>query len=173
VEAFLPLTLTAVHGYSPAMAGLPLTLGALGWSSASYWQGRRPDIPRATLIRWGFAVIAVALAATSLVAPPWGPPWLAVVLWVVCGAGMGMAFPAINVLALGLTADRERGFTSSALQVADMMFSAVCVGFGGVLLVSLASAAAPTAAVIPIDLTMAGVAAVGFILHSRKTGPAA
>ncbi|WP_376771687.1 MFS transporter [Actinokineospora xionganensis] len=167
VEAFLPLTLTAVHGYSPAMAGLPLTLGALGWSGASHWQGRRPDIARATLIRWGFAILAVGLASTSFIAPAWGPSWLASVLWVVTGAGVGMAFPAISVLALEQTSERERGFTSSALQVADMVFSAVCVGFGGVLLVSLATAAAPTAAVIPLNLVMAGVAALGFVLYSR------
>lgn len=30
MEAFLPLTMSAVHGYSPSMAGLPLTLTALG-----------------------------------------------------------------------------------------------------------------------------------------------
>src|SRR5205823_5466001 len=46
VEAYVPLALTAVHGYSPAAAGLPLTVGALGWSAASAWQGRYPDVPR-------------------------------------------------------------------------------------------------------------------------------
>ncbi|MGQ0839792.1 MFS transporter [Actinokineospora sp.] len=167
VEAFVPLTLTAVHGFSPAMAGLPLTVGALGWSLASVWQGRHPEIPRTTLIRWGFGTLATGLAAMAFVGLAWGPPWLAAVLWVVCGAGMGMSFPSLSVLALGYSAERDRGFTSSALQVADMMFSATMVGLGGVLLTALASAAAPSAAVVPIDLVMAGVAAIGVVLFRR------
>ena len=40
MEAYLPLTMSAVHGYSPALAGLPLTITALGWSAASAAQGR-------------------------------------------------------------------------------------------------------------------------------------
>ncbi|HVK23477.1 MAG TPA: MFS transporter [Actinokineospora sp.] len=168
VEAFLPLTLTAVHGYSPATAGLPLTLGALGWSAASHWQGRHPEIARPTLIRWGFAILAVGLAATVFVVPAWGVGWLAGLIWIVCGTGMGLSFPSINVLVLGISSEQERGFNSAAVQVADMMFSAACVGFGGVLLVSLASAAAPAAAVIPLNLIMAGVAVVGFVLFSRR-----
>ena len=31
MDALLPLTLTAVHGYSPTAAGIPLTAGAIGW----------------------------------------------------------------------------------------------------------------------------------------------
>ncbi|SDC61906.1 MFS transporter [Actinokineospora iranica] len=169
VEAFVPLTLTSVHGFSPALAGLPLTVGALGWSLASAWQGRRPEIQRTTLIRRGFVILAAGLALMPLVAAPWGPPWLAAALWVVCGAGMGMSFPAISVLALARSAEHERGFTSSALQVADMIFSAALVGFAGVLLAGLASAAAPTAALVPIDLVMAAVALAGALVFRRST----
>ncbi|WP_026425450.1 MFS transporter [Actinokineospora inagensis] len=169
VEAFVPLTLTTVHGFAPWMAGLPLTVGALGWSAASLWQGRHPDVPRTTLIRAGFLAVVVGLAAMAFVAFPWVWPWLAAVLWTVCGAGMGLAFPAINVLALGLTPAHERGFTSSALQVSDTGLSATLIGLGGVLLAALASTAAPGPALVPIDLTMAGVALVGAIAFRRST----
>ncbi|GAA3054795.1 MFS transporter [Actinokineospora globicatena] len=169
VEAFVPLTLTSVHGLSPALAGLPLTVGALGWSFASAWQGRRPDIERTTLIRTGFAFLAVGLSSMVFVAVPWGSPWLAGLLWTVCGAGMGLAFPSVNVLALRLAPTNERGFASSALQVSDMVFSAALVGLGGVLLAALASTAAPTAAVVPIDLVMAAVAVVGVLVFRRST----
>lgn len=164
VEAFVPLTLTAVHGYSPAEAGLPLTVGALGWSAASTWQGRHPDVPRARLIRTGFLVLASGLAGMVLIAPAWGPGWLAAPLWVVCGAGMGLAFPSLSVLALGQAREGERGFASSALQVSDLVLSATMIGLGGVLLTALASTAAPTAAVVPLDLAMAGVALLGAVL---------
>ena len=143
------------------MAGLPLTVGALGWAGASWWQGRHPEVPREVLIRLGYLVVAAALAAMTLVAPSWGPAWLAAPLWVVAGAGMGMAIPGISVLTLQYAPPRDRGFASAALQVCDLVFAASTVGLGGVLLTTLASAAAPTAAVIPIDLLMAGVALVG------------
>ncbi|WP_018682155.1 MFS transporter [Actinokineospora enzanensis] len=169
VEAFVPLTLSAVHGFSPALAGLPLTVGALGWSLASHWQGRRADIPRTTLIRRGFVTLAVGLGAMVFVAVPWGPPWLAAVLWIVSGAGMGMSFPALSVLALGAAAEHERGFTASALQVADTVFSATLVGLGGVLLQALASAADPTRAVVVVDLVMAAVALCGALVFRRST----
>lgn len=164
VEAYVPLTLVAVHGQSAAMAGLPLTVGALGWASASWWQGRHPDVPRERLIRIGYLVVAVALAAMVLIAPAWGPWWAAVPLWVIAGAGMGMAVPGLAVLLLRFAPPRDRGFASAALQVCDMVFAATTIGIGGVLLTTLASATSPTAALIPIDLLMAGIALVGFVV---------
>jgi len=143
VEAYVPLTLTAVHGFSPAMSGIPLTVGAIGWSSASHWQGRYPDIDRAKLIRVGLLLLAAALAAMALVAADWGLAWLALPFWTVAGAGMGLAYPSISVLSLDYAAPRDRGFVTSALQVNDMTFSAIMVGLGGVMLATFASAAAP------------------------------
>ncbi|HEU5470126.1 MAG TPA: MFS transporter [Actinophytocola sp.] len=173
-EAYLPLTLVSVHGYSLAMAGLPLTISALGWASASHWQGRHPDLSRPVLIRTGFLALCLALAAITLVAPSWGPAWLSYPVWLVAGAAMGLAFPSISVLTLEYALPRDRGFAASALQVSDNVFAAVMVGFGGVLLTTMASAAAPTAAVIPADLLLAGVALIGAVLYrpARTTRPA-
>ncbi|MFL6140283.1 MAG: MFS transporter [Labedaea sp.] len=164
VEAYVPLTLVAVHHQSPALAGLPLTVGALGWAAGSHWQGRRPDIPRPTLIRASYLVLAGALAAMTAVAPSWGPAWLALPLWVVAGSAMGVAYPAVSVLTLEYAAPADRGFASAALQVSDMVCSALAVGLGGVLLTTLASASAPTAALVPLDLLMAGVALLGALV---------
>ncbi len=163
VEAYVPLTLVSVHGYSPAMAGLPLTVSALGWATASQWQGRHPDLPRTKLIRGSFLSLAVALTAITVVAPSWGLPWLTYPIWLLAGASMGLAIPTIGVLVLEYAAPRDRGFASAALQVCDMLFAATMVGLGGVLLTTLASATAPTAAMIPQDLLMAGVALVGVL----------
>jgi MFS family permease len=166
VEAFVPLTLTSVHGYSAALAGLPLTVGALGWSAASWWQGR-VELPRLVLVRTGFALLATGLAGMALIAPDWPLAWTASLWWLIAGAGMGMAFPAVNVLALGYAPEGERGFASSALQVSDMVFSGVLVGAGGVLLAALASPEDPTTAIVLINLAMAAVAAVGVALFAR------
>ncbi|MCT2584969.1 MFS transporter [Actinophytocola sp. S1-96] len=161
VEAYVPLTLTAVHGFSPAAAGLPLTVGACGWAAASHWQGRYPDIPRERLIRVGMASLGVALACTALIGPDWGLGWLSVPCWLLAGASMGLAYPSISVLGLEYAGERERGFVSSALQVSDMTMAATMVGLGGVMLATFASTADPTAAVVPLNLLMAGLALVG------------
>jgi MFS family permease len=164
VEAYLPLTLTAVHGFSPAMSGVPLTVGAIGWAAASHWQGRHPDLDRAKLIRLGLVMLAAALAAMTLVAADWGLAWLALPLWTVTGAAMGLSYPSISVLSLDHAAPRDRGFVSSALQVNDMTFAAITVGFGGVMLATFASTAAPAAAIVPFTLLMAGLALLGALL---------
>ena len=52
-ETFLPLALTTVHGARPAMAGLPLTVGALGWAAGSWWQGHRHEMARWRVLRIG------------------------------------------------------------------------------------------------------------------------
>ncbi|WP_234995805.1 MFS transporter [Streptoalloteichus hindustanus] len=167
VEAYVPLTLSSVHGFSPAMAGLPLTLGSLGWSAASMWQARREGDPQVR-IRNGFLLVAVAAVGIVVIAPDWGPPWAVVPLWLVAGAGMGLAMPSISVRTISLSADGEQGANSAALQVCDMLGSACLIGLGGALIGALASTAHPTAAVIPFDLLMAGVALLGAVLVSRK-----
>jgi len=166
-EAFIPLTLTAVHGYSAIAAGIPLTLTAIGWSSAAWWQSRKPDVPRAKLVRWGFALNAVGIAGVTLIAPPWGPAWITPLLWATAGAGMGLAMSSLSVLTLGASSDVDRGFNSAALQISDMLGSALLVGLGGVLVATFASTQAPTAAVVPFDLLMAGVAVLGAVLTRR------
>lgn len=167
VEAYLPLTLTAVHGTSPALAGLPLTVGAIGWSSASAWQGRRPDHPRARLLRCGYLMLAFGLAGTTVGTIAAVPFWSVLPFWIIAGAGMGLAMPSVSVRLLELSPPADRGFNSAALQIWDMLLSAACIGFGGVLLVTVASAGAPTRAVVVLNLMMAGLALVGAVLAAR------
>ncbi|HEV7908066.1 MAG TPA: MFS transporter [Pseudonocardiaceae bacterium] len=172
VEAFVPLTLTSVHGYSPVAAGLPLTLSALGWAGASLWQARRPDIPQEKLLRWGFVLSAVGMTGMTLITPAWGPAWATAPLWAIAGAGMGMAMSSLSVLVLSASTDADRGFNSSALQISDMLGSALLVGLGGVMVTTLASPSAPTGGLVPFDLLMAVMAALGAVLTGPRCKPA-
>ena len=164
VEAYVPLTLSAVHGFSPAMSGVPLTVGACGWAAASHWQGRRPDLDRPALIRIGLLALSAALAAMALVGADWGLAWLVLPFWLVAGTAMGLSYPSISVLSLDYAAPRDRGFVSSALQVNDMTFAAIAVGLGGVMLATFASTAHPSAAIVPLNLLLAGLALVGALV---------
>jgi MFS family permease len=171
VEAYVPLTLTAVHGFSPAMSGIPLTVGAIGWAGASHWQGRHPDLDRGSLIRAGLVALACGLAAMSLVGADWGLAWLALPFWLVAGTAMGLAYPSISVLSLDYAAAGDRGFVSSALQVNDMTFSALSVGLGGVMLATFASTEAPSAAIVPLNLLLAAFALFGALVFRPLREP--
>lgn len=161
VESFLPLTLTAVHGYGPAAAGLPLTVSALGWSGASAWQGRHPDVSRTTLLRIAFVLVAAGLGGVALVDWQRSPAWLAYVAWGTGGAGMGLGISSIAVLLLDLSPEHERGFNTSAVQLADMIGTVLLVGVGGVLVNALGSTAHPTVPLFVFDALMCALALLG------------
>ncbi|MEV8613676.1 MFS transporter [Amycolatopsis sp. NPDC051373] len=167
MEAYLPLTMSAVHGYGPALAGLPLTITALGWSAASGLQGRFLDWSREATLRIGFALVAVALVGFGFVAQPWCPAWLAFVICAVGGAGMGVAMPAISVLLLRYSPEGERGFNTSAMQLADWVGSALLIGLGGVLLAVVASAVHPSPAMAILVAALVLLALLGVRVTSR------
>jgi MFS family permease len=164
----LPLTLTALHGYSPTAAGIPLTAGALGWAVASQLQGRRPDVARVVLLRIGFLLLAAGLAGTALVTVPALHGWPTYLSWAVAGLGMGLGMPSLSVLLLGQSREDRRGADSAAFQIADVTMSAVCVGFVGVLVAAAAAdlLAFPTAVLLGIAVLTA-LALVGAWVSPR------
>ncbi|MDX3189258.1 MFS transporter [Streptomyces sp. MN03-5084-2B] len=167
MEAYLPLTMSAVHGYSPALAGLPLTITALGWSAASAAQGRYLGWSREASLRTGFWLVAVGLIGFGLVSQPWFPGWIAFVACAVGGAGMGIAMPAISVLLLRYSPEGERGFNTSAMQLADWVGSALLIGLGGVLLGAVGSVLDPSPAMALLTVALVALAMVGVRLTGR------
>jgi MFS family permease len=168
-EAYLPLTLTRVHGGTPRVVGIPLTLGAIGWSTGSWWQGRTRR-SRTFLLQAGFGLVAVGIALLLVVAQPAVSMWVAVPIWTVAGAGMGMAMPTISVLLIELSPEAEQGANSAALQVADMVGSIIGIAAAGALVTALNLHHITTAVTIA-DAALAGVALVGAVA-ARRTRPA-
>jgi MFS family permease len=164
VNSYLPLMLHGTHGWSLAAAGIPLIVGSLGWSGASAWQGRHPDLPRSRLLRIGFGALAAGTAGMLLVAPAWGVPWLALPFWLLAGIGMGLGFSSVSYLLLQQSAASEVGFHSSAAQMADQLTTAVMIGLGGALLALLAG---PAVALPVLVAGMAALAALGAVLAGR------
>ncbi|WP_284743212.1 MFS transporter [Amycolatopsis sp. RTGN1] len=167
MEAYLPLTMSAVHGYSPALAGLPLTITALGWSAASAAQGRFRNWSREASLRTGFWLVAAGLVCFGLVSQPWFPAWTAFVACAVGGAGMGIAMPAISVLLLRYSPEGERGFNTSAMQLADWVGSALLIGLGGVLLGVVGSVFDPSPAMALLTVALVALALLGVRLTGR------
>jgi MFS family permease len=170
-ESYVPLVLTAVHGQSPSLAGLPLTIGALGWSGASAWQGRYPHLPRGKLLRVAMVLVAVGIAGIALVALRQVPSWVVFPVWVFAGTGMGLGMPAVAVLVLGESPAEEQGFNSSAVQLAEVLATVTLVGLGGVLVNALGSTSHPGGPLLLFDLVLAGVAALGALIPAGRTLP--
>ncbi|MEU6698380.1 MFS transporter [Pseudonocardia sp. NPDC046786] len=141
VVSFLPLILTATHGWSLTAAGVPLIVASLGWSAAAAWQARHPDRDRSVMLRAGFATIAVGQLGLLPVAAGWLPGWLAIGFWGLAGLGMGVAFSAIAFLTLAHSTAIDVGSHSSAAQLLDQLATAAFVGLGGALLAMLTSPA--------------------------------
>ena len=168
-NSYLPLMLTATHGWSLTAAGVPLVTASLGWASASAWQGRHPDLSRATLLRGGFALLASGLAGLLLVAPPWGWAWLALPAWTVAGLGMGIGFSAVSFLLLHHSPDGEVGANTAAAQLADQLTTAALIGLGGALLALLAT---PATALAVLLVPLTALAVLGAIVASRTAAAA-
>jgi MFS family permease len=146
-EAFIPLALTTRYGFSPATAGIVLTAGALGWSAGSWWQGRFPEKPRVRFAVTGAALHALGVAGVAMSFHVSG--WLTLPAWIVAGAGIGLAFPALSVQVLRLSAPSDQGVNSSAMQISDTLGSSLAVGTAGTLVnaAGLNAGAAGTAAI--------------------------
>ncbi|MFJ4045383.1 MFS transporter [Microbacterium sp. NPDC089987] len=131
-EAYIPKLLMDEHGFSPSIAGLALTLAALGWSSASAVQGRWGDrLGSHRIMLITFTLLVSALAGVLAVALAWRAPWIVVVGWGLAGAGMGLLYPRLTVLTLAYSTTRDEGFNSSALSISDATGSAVAVAVAG------------------------------------------
>jgi MFS family permease len=168
-EAYLPLTLTRVHGGTPKVVGIPLTLAALGWSAGSWWQARQSR-GQVTRLRLGFGFVAVGTALLIMIAAPAVSLWLAAPIWAFAGAGMGLAMPTISVLMLELSSHDAQGSNSAALQISDMAGSIVGIAAAGALVTAFGIGHLRPAVTIA-DLVLAGVAVVGIAAAARAVSP--
>lgn len=174
VDSYVPLTLTSLHGYGATAAGIPLTLGSIGWSLGSWWQGHNQTTARTVLMRGGFFLVAIAAAGMTLMTMAGMPGWIAYAAWIVGGTGIGTVMPILSVLMLDLSPVADRGANSSALQLTDMMTSAITIGIGGVLVAAAEHGRWSLGHAIGVtDILMVGVALVGTAVAGRvaRTAP--
>lgn len=131
IVAFLPLMLVTAYGYSATAAGLPLTLGTLGWAAASWVQGKTRTIAVPVRLRAGFALLALAAALLAGVAVDILPGMLAYPIWIAGGAGVGTVFPTLSVQLLHHSPSSTMGANSAGFSMAETMAAAITVGLGG------------------------------------------
>jgi MFS family permease len=146
-EAFLPLSLTSLHGRSVTEAGVVLTVAALTWTAGSWIQARTvAGIGPRRLCVVGLVLVAVGVAAVG--ALDWGstPWWIGFVAWGVAGAGMGLSYPTTTLVVLSAAGSDRQGGDIAALEVLITLAVAIGAGVGGAALavsISLGHGRAP------------------------------
>jgi MFS family permease len=130
-DAFVSLTLHDVRGQRTWVAGVALTLTTITWTAAS-WVGERwiHRVGPRRVARVGMAFVAVGLALMFGALGPL-PVAAATVVWGVAGFGIGLAYSTISVVVLGLAAPGREGEASAALQLCDVLGTALGTGVVG------------------------------------------
>ncbi len=139
-EAYLPFVLQEQWAWSPVAAGMALAVAGLTWTLASQVQARLRD---RLSDHQGVLVGAVGLTAGvtgAFATIAWhGPAAALVASYGLAATGMGLGYPRTSVATLTASDDRDRGFNSSALSVADSLGGALALAVSGVLFATEAS----------------------------------
>lgn len=137
-EAYIVYVLQDHWSLTPGRAGIALTLVGIMWATASQAQsriGERITHERAMLIGTGLVLAGVTGLALAVAALDGGaelPSYVPIASFVVAGTGMGFAYPRTSVAVLAVSTDRDRGFNSAALTVADSLGAALTLALAGV-----------------------------------------
>ncbi len=130
--SFVPTLLITLRHLSVNAAGVILALTSIGWAAGSIVQGRRRYLGKASmLVTAGVGCVTVGLLGCALGA--WTDLWawgFTVPISVV-GMGMGLISASTSVLTLQLSTPAEHAAASSALQLSDVLGSAVGISVTG------------------------------------------
>jgi MFS family permease len=132
-QAYIVLVLQDRWGYSPAYAGIALTVVGVVWAGMSQVQARLGErVTSETAMRIGTVVLLAAAVGLWLAVRLDSPGLLAGAAFVVAGAGMGFGFSRTGVAMLAASTGEDRGFNSSALSIADSMGAALALAVCGI-----------------------------------------
>ncbi|PFG29142.1 MFS transporter [Paramicrobacterium agarici] len=158
-EVYVPYLLTREYHFSPSIAGLALTLAALSWSGASAVQGRLGHrVASVVFVRVGALLVVASTASACLTAALHLSPVVLIVGWGVAGAGMGLVYPRTSIMMLEYSTEREQGFNSSALSIADSLGGSLALAVTGIVFASIGSGQGAFAAVFALTVLLAAAA---------------
>ena len=133
-EAFVTLAIADVRGRGATAAGIAVTGAALSWTAGSWTQARLAG-RRSTrsLVIAGMALVAVGVAGASAVLLPAvsQPAVVGALAWLVAGYGMGLSYPTVTLEVLALAPSGREGSAAAAVQLADVLGTALGTGLGG------------------------------------------
>ena len=130
-DSFVPLVITGVRGRSLTEAGVVVTLVAVSWSVATFWQTRMVDrFSYAWMVRTGSLILAGGTAVFAL-AMVGAPLPLAYAAWTFAGAGMGIAFPTLFIATMNRAGAGEEAGAVAARFVSGRIGIVLGTGLAG------------------------------------------
>src|SRR5439155_26334248 len=130
-DHFVPLTVTTIPGESAALPGSALTAGTIAWTTGAWIQERTVfRVGAAPLVRNGFLLVAIGIAAMGLVLNYGVPAWLSVPAGGIACPGIGTAYSSISLTVLCHPPPGSAGAAASSVQLADILGNALATGPG-------------------------------------------
>lgn len=135
VDAYVPLVLIGWRGINATQAGIALTAATLTWTAGSWIQARYIGrIGAARLVAAGFALVLLGIGILALVLSPDVPVIVASLAWAVAGLGMGLGYAPLSLTVLAEAPVESQGSATAALQLSDVLGTAVGTGVAGALI---------------------------------------
>jgi MFS family permease len=177
-DAFMPLALTELRGFTVAQAGLVISAASVSWSLGSFGQaafdrrdggaGRRER----ALVGLGVLLSGIAITALGLL-----DDGLSVAIpiagWMIAGAGIGIGYSSIGALVLTQAPDGGEGGVSAALQLIETISVAAFTGAGGALIALGLDHGWDAVAAIAVIFGAGALAALAGLAAGRRAAPAA
>jgi MFS family permease len=168
-DSFIPLMLTALRGLSPALAGLVLTAATITWTTGSWLQAHyAAHQSRRRMVTIGFMIMAVGIASVMALLLPVVPALLGPVLWGVAGLGMGLAYATISLTVLETAPKGQEGTATSAMQLTNMLGTALGAGIGGAIVGSTEHNSQPSAGHMLAQFALMVVVALFGVFVARR-----
>lgn len=171
LENFIPLYAQQMGGLSPFVSGLMAASISLGWTGTQFFFSTISPERAQRAIRRGPVLMTAGLVAYCLLQMA-GAGWPIVAGWalalIVCGCGVGMAWPSLGVVAMSSSEEASDGArAAAAVSTTQLMSFSLASALMGMLM-ALGGDSAPLAA----RLAIAGlvVLAVGGVLTARRAG---
>ena len=134
-DAYVPFALQDWRGTSATVSGIALTAATLAWSGGAWVQARGiATVGARRFVRLGFTTVLVGIAGFAAVLSPAVPVAVGIVAWALAGLGMGFAYSTLSLVTLREAPAGQEGSATSALQLSDVLGTALGAGVGGALI---------------------------------------
>lgn len=168
-QAFVPLLLVRVRGLTLAEVGLVITAATITWTAGSWLQAHLVGrYGQARLIRVGFAVLTLGLGGTLALLAPAVPAIAGTLVLALAGFGMGLLYGGLAQLVLIEAPVAEHGAASSALQLSDVLGSALGTGVAGAFVAYGEAAGLAPAVGLGAGFALSVAAAIGGVVVAGR-----
>ena len=163
-EAYLPLLLREVRDQPLWLAGMPLTVAALFWTSGAWIQSRVPRTSRRRVARWCAVAASLGTGLTALAVVPAVPSGIVYPATAIAAFGCGLLFTLTQQVAVESAAPGREGEATGGVQLANMLGIAIGTSLVGILLARVDD----LELVLTIALVGSSVAALLAVVPSRR-----